>query len=81
MHSLSCLLGIIALGEHSNPSSVALTPSAEDALKEAVFHATDGRPLANVLFTRLKQPFEESKEAAFRCALSHLIKQNFYYMQ
>lgn len=72
MHSLSHLLGATRLEEEWSPTSATLAPEAEKKLREALFSAAGSTTLADALLRRLKQPFEESRVAAFRSELSAL---------
>ncbi len=66
MHSLSYLLGATRLEEDWSPATAALTHTAEERLRGALFSAASSSSLADLLLRRIKQPFEEMCIAALR---------------
>ena len=68
MHSLSNILGAPRQEDECSVSNARLSHEAENSLQDAVYGSAAANPLADILFQRLKQPFEESRIAALRLA-------------
>lgn len=56
--------------ETYSPEAVALGEASEARMREAIFSAAERASPAESLFSRLKQPFEESRIAALRSEVS-----------
>lgn len=70
MHALAELLGVSRAEGEGSSAAALLSTASEGALQECVFAAAGRRSPAEVLWARLRQPFEELRISSYRWLLT-----------